>query len=220
MHEACLRGNYKAAKSLILFGANVNARSKCGTTALIDAAGNGHLEVVELLLENGADPSIVNSAGKTALGAAKDHQVYSLLHTYLDILTEHHQDGLEHLSMDSSEISLQESHEVFNNEEILDISTEIKNEATLDLSAQETGEEVIPTEELAELDFGSESSLRVCSEISDQSALECVSHSSNWSYSGSELDESLSNNNNCVSHYLSYLPLRKRYLLHRKEIDF
>jgi ankyrin repeat protein len=53
-------------------GADVNAASTEGDTALIRAAQGGHTQTVKTLLERGADVSAVNSQGKTALEVAKE----------------------------------------------------------------------------------------------------------------------------------------------------
>jgi len=52
---------------------DVNARDKEGDTALHDAARFGHAEVVRLLVAGGADLSIRNNAGFTALEVATDY---------------------------------------------------------------------------------------------------------------------------------------------------
>jgi ankyrin repeat protein len=59
---------------LLEAGAEVNARSRGGLTPLFTAAANGDLEVVCLLLERGADPSIAGygNAGPYANQAAAD----------------------------------------------------------------------------------------------------------------------------------------------------
>ena len=48
-------------------GVSVDAVDVEGRTALFFAAANGHLEIVELLLEKEADPDIANAQGNTAL---------------------------------------------------------------------------------------------------------------------------------------------------------
>jgi len=50
----------------------VNATSSNGSTPLHYAAYNGHTDVVKLLLENGADPSIKDNTGKTAADIARE----------------------------------------------------------------------------------------------------------------------------------------------------
>jgi ankyrin repeat protein len=52
---AAKRGDAVAVKSLIAKGANVNARTNYGATALHFAADRGHLEVIKVLVEAGAD---------------------------------------------------------------------------------------------------------------------------------------------------------------------
>jgi ankyrin repeat protein len=53
------------ARVLIEAGADVNKRCEHGRTALHMAAAWGHADVAELLLENGADPTIVDDEGLT-----------------------------------------------------------------------------------------------------------------------------------------------------------
>ena len=48
-------------------GVSVDAVDVEGRTALFFAAANGHLEIVELLLEKEADPNIANAQGNTSL---------------------------------------------------------------------------------------------------------------------------------------------------------
>ena len=55
------------ARMLIMKGANVNAASDDGSTPLMLAAMNAKVDVVELLLDNGAKADVKNNAGKTAL---------------------------------------------------------------------------------------------------------------------------------------------------------
>jgi len=52
---AAKKGDVEGVKSLIAKGANVNARTNYGATALHFAADRGHLEVVKALVEAGAD---------------------------------------------------------------------------------------------------------------------------------------------------------------------
>ncbi len=48
--------------------------AKTGWTALMYAAFYGYLDIADLLLSRGADPSLENSSGKTALSIAKDKE--------------------------------------------------------------------------------------------------------------------------------------------------
>jgi ankyrin repeat protein len=60
------------AEELIKRGANVNAQSKDGVTALMIAAGQNNAPMIGLLLRAGADPKMTSVAGKTALDIAND----------------------------------------------------------------------------------------------------------------------------------------------------
>ncbi len=66
---AAVFGRVEAAKLLIEKGANVNARSDDGATALHGAAFFCHTEIVELLLSKGADINAENIRGETSLDA-------------------------------------------------------------------------------------------------------------------------------------------------------
>lgn len=58
------------ARDLIAKGADVNARSKDGVTALMIAAGHNNAPIIGLLVEAGADTAAKNALGKTALDIA------------------------------------------------------------------------------------------------------------------------------------------------------
>lgn len=59
-----------SARTLIEAGADINALSPRGETALMMAAGYGDTEMVALLLDRGADPYLEDQRGATALAAA------------------------------------------------------------------------------------------------------------------------------------------------------
>lgn len=77
--KACYKGYDDLVRHLIVKGANVNVVVKDnGFSPLIAAAQNGWIEVVDILLKNGADPFMQLKDGSTALVAAS-HGGYHLI---------------------------------------------------------------------------------------------------------------------------------------------
>ena len=71
--EAVRRGDLAATTALLDQGADVNAKFRYGTTALFKAAERGHVEIVKLLLERGADATVKDTFyGATAMTWALD----------------------------------------------------------------------------------------------------------------------------------------------------
>lgn len=60
---ACYKGHIRIAKYLLSLKASVNRKSVKGNTALHDCAESGSLEILKLLIENGATMD-VDSYGK------------------------------------------------------------------------------------------------------------------------------------------------------------
>ena len=60
-------GSVKLGKTCLRMGADVNFREKGGGTPLIESAGHGHSEFVEMLLENDADIDLEDISGANAL---------------------------------------------------------------------------------------------------------------------------------------------------------
>ena len=60
-----------AAEALCAHGAELDARDDDQDTPLIRAAQNGKTKICEMLLALGADPSLKNNQGKTALDRAR-----------------------------------------------------------------------------------------------------------------------------------------------------
>lgn len=65
-------GHIEVMKLLIKAGANVNAKSSFGWTALMGAANAGSIEAVKLLLKSGANPKHRSADKDTALSRAKE----------------------------------------------------------------------------------------------------------------------------------------------------
>ena len=63
-------GDLAGVKKCIENGASINRKNIDGSTALILASENGHLEVVTYLVEKGADIDLKDSVGSTALTLA------------------------------------------------------------------------------------------------------------------------------------------------------
>ena len=68
---AALMGHMEIVALLLEHGADVNARSKDGGTALHAAAFLGRVETVKLLLDKGADTTLRHKMGSTAIDGAK-----------------------------------------------------------------------------------------------------------------------------------------------------
>jgi hypothetical protein len=68
LHYMCSNHHYECAKLLIESGANVNARTRYGTSPLIIACYKiKNKNIIELLLEHNADIDIMDNTGRKAL---------------------------------------------------------------------------------------------------------------------------------------------------------
>ena len=68
---ACYYGKYEAAEALCAHGAELDTRGDDQRTPLMWAAVQGGTKICEMLLALGADPSLKNDQGKTALDHAR-----------------------------------------------------------------------------------------------------------------------------------------------------
>ncbi|HBB43638.1 MAG TPA: hypothetical protein DCZ74_08995, partial [Treponema sp.] len=64
--DAVWRKNYDLTKYLIEKGASLEFISSDGQPILVLAVGNGNVDIVNLLLQNGADPDVQDSMGMSA----------------------------------------------------------------------------------------------------------------------------------------------------------
>ena len=72
--NACMRGDYQEVKSTVeSLEVKINYQDDNGKTPLMWASINGHLNVVQYLIEEGANPNIKNNKGKTALDLAEEN---------------------------------------------------------------------------------------------------------------------------------------------------
>ncbi|MBS0307900.1 MAG: ankyrin repeat domain-containing protein [Proteobacteria bacterium] len=70
LHYAAAIGNNEIAQMLMKKGADINAESPNKTTPMMMAARGGHILTVKLLLDGGADATLRNEAGLTAIDFA------------------------------------------------------------------------------------------------------------------------------------------------------
>jgi beta-lactamase regulating signal transducer with metallopeptidase domain len=77
--RAALRGNLQSAQAAVAAGADVNARSSRGLTALVIAARAEDMQILTLLLNHGADVNALAGAeGNALIAAARRGHVYAL----------------------------------------------------------------------------------------------------------------------------------------------
>ena len=73
LHAAVAGRSVEAVAAILEKGADVNARQQVGYTPLMGAAASGREDLVNLLLERGADPALVSEDGKNAATIAREH---------------------------------------------------------------------------------------------------------------------------------------------------
>ncbi|GAX77607.1 hypothetical protein CEUSTIGMA_g5051.t1 [Chlamydomonas eustigma] len=81
LHDAAAGGYLDICRLLLEHSSEdmIHKADMDGDTPLHNAARGNHAEVVEFLLSKGADPSILNSEGKTPAGEAEEREVVALL---------------------------------------------------------------------------------------------------------------------------------------------
>ena len=75
MIYAAGQGKVDVMNYLLDHGIDVNQRYKHDTTLIMWAAGYGQLDAVKALIARGADPTLVDDRGKTALVVARDQRL-------------------------------------------------------------------------------------------------------------------------------------------------
>jgi ankyrin repeat protein len=72
LHSAAAGGSAEIVRTLLIAGADPNARQNGGFVALHSAAQNGDAQMTRDLLEHGADPQLPTDDGRTALSIAEE----------------------------------------------------------------------------------------------------------------------------------------------------
>ena len=72
-------GAVTQVKALLEQGADADAKSRIGVTALMAAAGLNHLDIVKLLVENGADVNVRDNNGDSALRLTDNLEIFRYL---------------------------------------------------------------------------------------------------------------------------------------------
>jgi hypothetical protein len=79
LREAAKKGDARAVESLLGRGADANARTPYGATAILYASDKGHVEVVKILLKHKADVNLKDTFyGGTPLGFALSNKHYDV----------------------------------------------------------------------------------------------------------------------------------------------
>uniref|UniRef100_A0A1I7TCN0 ANK_REP_REGION domain-containing protein n=1 Tax=Caenorhabditis tropicalis TaxID=1561998 RepID=A0A1I7TCN0_9PELO len=72
-------GQTAVMEYLISIGADVQAKDKYGITPLLSAVWEGHYDAVKLLLQHGADRSIIAPDGTSLIDCSEDEKIRELL---------------------------------------------------------------------------------------------------------------------------------------------
>lgn len=67
LHIAVIRGDFRAVKLLLVLGLNINQRGDMGSTALHYAISFKHAEIQQLLIRSGADTTLIDDFGNSAI---------------------------------------------------------------------------------------------------------------------------------------------------------
>lgn len=72
LHAAVAGRNLEIVKAILEAGGNPNAQQQAGFRPMHDAGANANRALAELLLRHGADPSLTNDDGKSAIDLARE----------------------------------------------------------------------------------------------------------------------------------------------------
>lgn len=118
---AVVSGATAAVRLHIERGADINATNENGMSLLMFAAIKGHGDICCVLLDAGADPTLVNFEGKDALSLARQHGNSDFERTIFDYLsrqeylaeTIYHDKSPEHITVELEELDFAAWEEVF-----------------------------------------------------------------------------------------------------------
>ena len=79
LHVFAVRGDYRACKCLVDAGADLNVPGEHGYTPLHEAVHQGHVAIVELFLQHGADSTLPTAMGTTEFLAEEYPEIVALL---------------------------------------------------------------------------------------------------------------------------------------------
>lgn len=92
--EASLKTDHKLVEEIIMKGANPNAKyPETGETPLMNACRTGCVEVIEVMLKYGADPTATDKNGRTPLHHARSTHAATLLLMYPFVKIDTKDDG-------------------------------------------------------------------------------------------------------------------------------
>lgn len=72
LHAAVAGRNMEAIKAVLAAGADANAQQQAGFRPMHEAGANANRALAELLIAHGADPTLTNDDGKSAIDFARD----------------------------------------------------------------------------------------------------------------------------------------------------
>lgn len=82
LHGACFKGHFEVAKRLVISGIEINSKDENGSTPIIYATLFRHEKLAEFLFKNGANPTLKDNTGDSAVDYAKSLGLENLVHLY------------------------------------------------------------------------------------------------------------------------------------------
>jgi ankyrin repeat protein len=76
LYLACVHGDLAKVKQLIRLGVNLNKRDSNGRTLLHDTSVRNHIDIIKVLVQNGANEYVKDVKGRTPLMYAAAKGLY------------------------------------------------------------------------------------------------------------------------------------------------